>query len=281
MIISVASGKGGTGKTTIASNLALALEDKTIQYLDCDVEEPNSNIFIKAEINNSEQVSVGVPFVHDERCDFCGKCADFCHFNALAVIPDNVLVFPELCHDCGGCKLVCPNDAIEFKQRSVGVLEYGEKDGIDFYQGMLNVGEIQAIPVIQSLKRRVDSSHDVVVLDAPPGTSCPVIETVQESDFCVLVTEATPFGLHDLQLAVELLRHMSIPFGVVINRCDTGFKDVEVYCSNQDIPILMKIPFDRQIARLYSEGIPFINELNGWKEKFQVLYQKIVERVEK
>ena len=272
MIISVASGKGGTGKTTIAVNMALSLGDA--QLLDCDVEEPNVNIFLNAEIEKSEDVTVMIPKIDKEKCDYCGRCSEFCMYNALAVVPSDVLVFPELCHSCGGCELVCPQNAINWKKKSVGRIEHGVANGVDFYHGLLNVGEIQAIPVIKSLKKKVDKDKNVI-LDAPPGTSCPVIETIGGSDYCILVTEPTPFGLHDLKLAVDVVRHLYIPFGVIINRDGVGDKKVELYCRTKKIPILMKIPHSEEIAQLYSKGIPFVGRLPAWREEFIKLFKQI------
>jgi len=276
MIISIASGKGGTGKTTIATNLALSLGEA--QLIDCDVEEPNANIFLNAKIKEREDISVSIPEIDKTECDFCGKCSDFCAYNALAVVPSDVLVFPELCHSCGGCELVCPQNAVSWRERVVGKVEHGMAEGIDFYHGLLNVGEIQAIPVIKALKRKVDKSKNVI-LDAPPGTSCPVVETVGGSDYCILVTESTPFGLHDLKLAVDVVRHLYIPFGVIINRDGIGDKKVELYCQNEKIPVLMKIPHSEEIAQLYSKGIPFVNELSGWSDRFQKLFSRIQSEV--
>jgi len=272
MIISVASGKGGTGKTTIAVNMALSLGDA--QLLDCDVEEPNVNIFLNAEIEKSEDVTVMIPKIDKEKCDYCGRCSEFCMYNALAVVPSDVLVFPELCHSCGGCELVCPQNAINWKKKSVGRIEHGVANGVDFYHGLLNVGEIQAIPVIKSLKKKVDKDKNVI-FDAPPGTSCPVIETIGGSDYCILVTEPTPFGLHDLKLAVDVVRHLYIPFGVIINRDGVGDKKVELYCRTKKIPILMKIPHSEEIAQLYSKGIPFVGRLPAWREEFIKLFKQI------
>ena len=278
MIISVASGKGGTGKTTVATNLALSIG--RVQFIDCDVEEPNANIFLNAKINEQEDVEVEIPEIDKDKCDFCGKCSEFCAYNALAVVKSNVLVFPELCHSCGGCEIVCPKNAIKWKKKSVGIIEHGFVNGIDFYHGLMNVGEIQAIPVIKALKKKIDKDKDVI-LDAPPGTSCPVIETVGCSDYCILVTEPTPFGLHDLKLAVDVVRHLGIPFGVIINRDGIGNKKVELYCQKEKIPVLMKILHSEEIARLYSDGIPFVNELTSWRDEFKKLFNQIAEEVKK
>ena len=278
MIISVASGKGGTGKTTVATNLALSV-GKT-QFIDCDVEEPNANIFLKTKIKEHEDVSVSIPEMDKEKCDYCGKCSEFCVYNALAVVPSDVLVFPELCHSCGGCELVCPKDAVSWNERIIGRLEHGQVEDIDFYHGLLNVGEMQAVPVIKALKRKVDKSKNVII-DVPPGTSCPVIESISGSDYCILVTEPTPFGLHDLKLAVEVTRHLNISFGVIINRDGIGDRKVELYCKNENIPVLLKIPERKKIAHLYSKGIALVSESHEWHEMFGLVFNRIQEEVRK
>jgi MinD superfamily P-loop ATPase len=278
MNIAVASGKGGTGKTTVATNLALSIEN--VQFIDCDVEEPNANIFLNAEINEIEDVSVKIPKIDKGKCNYCGKCSEFCAYNALAVVPSDILVFPELCHSCRGCELVCPKDAINWYKRVIGKVEHGQAKGIDFYHGLLNVGEIQVIPVIKSLKKKVDKNKNVII-DVPPGTSCPVIESIVGSDYCILVTEPTPFGLYDLKLAVEVIRHLNIPFGVVINRDGIGNNKVELYCQNENIPILLKIPDRRKIAHLYSKGIAIVSKSHEWREMFGLVFNKIQEEVKK
>ena len=276
MIISIASGKGGTGKTTIATNLALSLGK--VQVIDCDVEEPNANIFFNAEIKELEDVAVEIPEIDKEKCNYCGKCSEFCAYNALAVVPTDVLVFPELCHSCGGCEIVCPQNAINWKKKTVGKIEHGITNGVDFFHGLLNVGEIQAIPVIKALKKKVDKEKNVII-DAPPGTSCPVIESINDSDYCILVTEPTPFGLHDLKLAIAVVRHLYIPFGIIINRDGVGDKKVEMYCQKEKIPILMKIPHCEEIANLYSVGIPFVKKIPKWHVRFSELFKRIQEEV--
>jgi MinD superfamily P-loop ATPase len=246
MIISVASGKGGTGKTLISTSLALSL-GKNIQFLDCDVEEPNAHIFLKPKIKKRENVHVLVPVVDEKKCDYCGKCAEVCEYNAIVVAKNKVLIFSELCHSCGGCVLLCPRNAFSEKGREVGHLELGKAGDIDFIAGVLNVGEAMPVPMVSAVKKRMDPSKTVII-DASPGTSCPVVEAVKGSDYCVLVTESTPFGLADLKLAVAVLTKMKIPCGVVINKYDAAYPKVEEFCGAEKIPLLLKIPEDRMIA---------------------------------
>ena len=273
MKIAVASGKGGTGKTTVSVNVALSLEN--VQLLDCDVEEPDCNIFLHLNLEELEDVYLPVPEIDKNTCTFCGKCAEFCQYNALAIFPGDALVFKDLCHGCGGCTIICPENAITEKKKLVGVLERGTShSGLEFIRGVLNIGEAMATPVITALKKKIDVKK-TVILDSPPGNACPVIETVSGCDFCILVTEPTPFGLHDLELAVELTRVLEVPCGVIINKAGVGDKKVEEYCQTENIPILAEIPHSRQIAELCSKGIPFVEEIPSWKKKFQELFAEI------
>ena len=277
MIISVASGKGGTGKTTIATNLALALGK--IQFIDCDVEEPNAHLFLKPRIEKKMPVTIPIPRIDEERCTHCGRCAEACEFNALVVFPQNVLVFDELCHGCGVCSYVCPEKVITEEEKEIGVIEMGSKDGIEFIHGRLNVGEPMATPIIR-IEKSLMKKEGTVILGAPPGTSCPVIETVKGGDFCLLVAEPTPFGLNDLELTVQMLKKLNVPMGVLINRADVGNEGVKEYCHNEGIPILLEIPMDRRIAKLYSEGIPLTEELPEYRDKFIDLFAQIKQIVE-
>lgn len=273
MIVFVASGKGGTGKTTVAVNLALSLNEN-VQLVDCDVEEPNSHIFLKPEITETQSVKVLVPEVNLAKCTYCGKCRDVCAYNALAVMKSAILIFPELCHSCGGCALLCPQKAIKEVDKEIGVIHVGKAYGIKFVNGKLNIGEETPSPLIRAVKKKI-KDNKIVIIDAPPGTSCPVIESFKGSDYCILVTEPTPFGLNDLILAVEVIRKLNIPFGVVINRADLGDNKTEEYCHAENIAILMKIPFSKEIAVRYSKGIPIVSALPEYKTYFRELLPKI------
>jgi MinD superfamily P-loop ATPase len=274
MIIAVASGKGGTGKTTVAVNLALVQDRKELQFLDCDVEEPNAHIFLKPDLKANETVSIPVPEVDENKCSFCGRCAEICAFNALVVLKENIMVFSELCHGCGGCAYFCPENAIAEIPRGIGTLEKGTASGFDFLHGRLNPGEAMSPPLINAVKSKIDTRKHVLI-DAPPGTSCPAVTAVQGSDFCLLVTEPTPFGLNDLDLAVQLLKKLDIPAGVLINRADIGNKDVEEYCRREGVPVLMQIPWDRELAVLYARGEPIVLHSESWHNLFEELWKSI------
>lgn len=284
MIISIASGKGGTGKTTVAVNLALSL--KNVQFLDCDVEEPNAHLFLKPRIASQLKVHVPVPEIDEARCTYCGRCREVCAYHAIAVLPPgpakegSILVFPHLCHGCGTCSLFCPSKAIREVDKEIGLIEIGDAGPVSFIHGCLNVGEAMSPPLIRQVKNYMNPTKTVII-DAPPGTSCPVIAAVKGSDFCLLVTEPTPFGLNDLILAVEVLRKLSMPFGVVINRADIGDDKVETYCREQNILVLMRIPFDRRIAELYSSGIPFVLEKTEYRGQFNAAFNLIKQETAK
>jgi len=279
MIISVASGKGGTGKTTISTSLALSISGG-VQFLDCDAEEPNAHIFLKPNIKETKKVFIKVPEIDQQKCTYCGRCGQVCVFNAIAVVSPaqerdgSILVFENLCHGCGACSFLCPQNAIKEKNREIGLIETGDSNSIQFIHGRLNIGEAMAPPLIREIKTYMNSTRTVII-DAPPGTSCPVVGSVKGSDFCILVTEPTPFGLNDLILAVEVLRKLGIPFGVVINRSDLGDEKTDEYCKDQNIPILMRIPFKKEIASAYSKGIPIVEAFPEYKDSFKALFTTI------
>ena len=273
MIISIASGKGGTGKTTVATNLALSL-DMDVQLLDCDVEEPNAHLFIHPIFEKPVTVTTPVPEVDMEKCNLCGKCAEICQFRAIVVIGETVLPFHELCHSCGGCLAVCPEGAIREMGRELGIIEKGHRNGLEFIHGRLRVGEAMSPPLIRKV-RSFTRPNLLTIIDAPPGTSCPVITTMKDADFVILVTEPTPFGLHDLKLAVGAVKILRIPCGLVINRSDIGDDSVRQYAGREGLPILMEIPFDRRIAEAYSRGEMLVEVIPEWKERFEDLYRRI------
>ncbi len=279
MIVAVASGKGGTGKTTIATNLAASLKDTlSVQLLDCDTEEPNVHLFIDHEISHSEDVMLAVPTIDYDKCTHCGICVQKCAFNALADIKVKLLVFEELCHGCGGCVLLCPVGAIAETDRKIGSVKSGHAFGMSFIYGILEVGAVLAPPVIKKVKAHI-KNNTAVIIDAPPGTSCPMINAVSGADYCILVTEPTPFGLSDLKLALKVVRELEIPFGVIINRVGMEYPDMENYLSKEDVPVLMKIPLDRRYAACYAEGKLLTEEFPELREEFKNLWDAIERQV--
>lgn len=275
-VIAVASGKGGTGKTTIATNLALyaANSGQKVQYLDCDVEEPNGHIFLKPQINRSQQVTIDIPQVDLEKCTNCGKCGEICQYGAIVCIKEKVLTFEQLCHSCGGCMRVCPTNAIKPKPLKIGDIDSGKAGDVNFVHGKLLVGNVRTPTLIKEVKKHIKQNH-LAIIDVPPGTSCPVVEAVKAVDFVLLVTEPTPFGLNDLMLAVNLVRKMNLPFAVAVNRCDIGDDNVEKYCKAEGIEIVLKLPDDRRIAETYSDGQMIINALPEYKSHFADLAKAI------
>jgi MinD superfamily P-loop ATPase len=278
MIVSIASGKGGTGKTSVAVNMALSVGNG--QFIDCDVDEPNAHLLLHPKLRKVQPVYTAIPLVDEALCSYCGECSKFCQYNAIFTSPQKVLVFPELCHSCGGCALVCPKKAINWEKYRIGTLKFGSVGDLALVYGELEVGKPLAVPVIKAVKQQITKSK-TVILDSPPGASCPFVETVRGSDFCVLVTEPTPFGLHDLKIAVYVLRKIMVPFGVIVNRAGVGDKKIYDYCKEENIRILMEVPYERKIAELYSRGVPFSLEIPEWTEKFQTLYADIRKLVQK
>ncbi len=277
MIISVASGKGGTGKTTVATNMALAI-GSDVQLLDCDVEQPNAHLFLHPVFDRTETITTPVPEIDMKKCTLCGKCGEICVFKAIVVVGETVLPFEELCHSCGGCMAICPEGAITEKGRELGILQKGHHNGIEFIHGKLRVGEAMSPPLIKQVLAFRDPTK-ITIVDAPPGTSCPVIETMKPADFILLVTEPTPFGLNDLKLAVGAAKILNIPCGLVINRSDLGDGKVKEYADREKLPILMDIPFDRRIAEAYSRGDMIVDVMPEWKEKFLALYESIKNQI--
>lgn len=276
MILAVASGKGGTGKTTVSVNLARMLGSK-VQLLDCDVEEPNAHLFLQTEPKEQAVVVIPVPQVDEALCDGCGECAKFCEYRAIVAIGGLPMIFAAMCHGCGGCAMVCPQRAISEVDKRIGLVETSVAGNITLIQGRLDIGVAMAPPLIQGVKARLQKGLPAI-LDAPPGTSCPVIATLRGADFILLVTEPTPFGLHDLELAVDMVKELGIPFGVVINRFGVGDHRVHEFCSRVQIPVLLEIPDDRRIAEAYSRGELIVDALPEYRELFQGLIDKTMQQ---
>lgn len=278
MIIAVASGKGGTGKTTVATNLARSLGERA-QLIDCDVEEPNAHIFLRPTIYGSEEVTLPVPEVDISKCTLCGECGRFCQYNAIVAAGKQVLTFHELCHGCGGCTRVCPEGAIHEVPRALGTLEEGTSDRLAFVHGRLRVGEAMSPPLIKAARRKANHER-TVILDAPPGTSCPVIASIKAANYCILVTEPTPFGLNDLELAVEVVKSLGILHGLVVNRSDLGNGEIKDYCRKESMPILLHIPEDRRIAEAYSRGEMIVDIYPHYEKTFMDMYAQIMREIE-
>ncbi len=282
MKIAVASGKGGTGKTTIAVSMALAASRQGIRvdFYDCDVEAPNAALFLNPDLTGSREASILIPEIHPELCTLCGRCVEVCVYNALALVGEEVLVFPEMCHGCGSCTTNCPDSAITEVPHRIGEIESGMAGEIQFQHGRLDIGQAMATPIIHSMKAGIKDNDGLVLLDAPPGSACPVVESVRGMDYVLMVTEPTPFGLHDLRQAVNLVRgEMKLPVGVVLNRGGIGDEQVEWYCAEHDIPIWMRIPFERAIAEAYSEGKSLLDARPEYQAEFLELLDKLTGQV--
>ena len=278
MILAVASGKGGTGKTSISVNLAKVL-GVPVQLLDCDVEEPNAHLFLHASQVGEEEISIAVPKIDATACNACDECVDFCQFNALASFCGAPLVFPELCHGCGGCTLVCSRNAISEESFRIGTVKTFVDGKITLNSGCLDVGVSLASTLVHAVKARQQDGV-TTILDAPPGTACPAVATLRGADFVVLVTEPTPFGLNDLKLAVDTVRELRLPFGVVINRVGIGDDRVHRFCKAESIPLLLEIPDDRRIAEAYSRGELIVEALPEYRAHFERLWQAINQHAE-
>jgi len=278
--ITIASGKGGTGKTTVAVNLATlaAGEMDGVAYVDCDVEEPDGHLFVHPQISSEEEAQVPVPVVDEDRCTHCGDCARACRFNALLATKKKVIIFQELCHGCGTCSIVCPEGAISETKRAIGVVRRGQADSMTYLGGVLNVGENMATPLVGRVKENITNDISLAFIDASPGTSCPVIEAVRDTDYVILVTEPTPFGLSDLKLAVEMTRELDIPFGVVINRDMDTTSVLEDYFERENIDILARIPLRRDIAETVSRGNMLLDYNNEIRNIFQSLFELIASK---
>jgi MinD superfamily P-loop ATPase len=281
LVITVAAGKGGTGKTLIAVNLALSLQRAGVETLlvDADVEEPNDHLFVKPDISRREQVTISVPRIDDDRCDRCGECSSFCAYGAMATTPDRVILFEDLCHGCGGCTLVCPTKAISEEERVVGVIERGSTaDGMGFMQGVLEIGEPKASPIISAMKERL-STGAVNIVDCGPGTGCAAMTTVQGSDICLMVTEPTPFGMHDLLMAVKMAEELGVPSVVVVNKDIPGDTEVTKFCAEHGMDIVLSIHFSMETARLTSSGINLVDTGEEWQRLFFSLYERVAPMV--
>jgi MinD superfamily P-loop ATPase len=275
MILAVASGKGGTGKTTVSVNLA-SVYGAPVLLVDCDVEEPNCHLFLPGTMTERETVGIPVPQVDESLCDGCGECGSFCEYHAIVSFGSTPLVFPEMCHGCGGCAKICPKSAISEAEKRIGIVETSHSEKITLIQGRLDIGVAMAPPLIRAVKKRLQSGV-TAILDAPPGTSCPVIATLRGADLVVLVTEPTPFGFHDLKLAVDMVRDLHIPAGVVVNRMGIGDDRVHAFCEKEGIPILLEISDDRRIAETCSRGELIVAALPEYRSLFATLLCNIME----
>lgn len=277
MKIAVLSGKGGTGKTLVSVNLAAASKEAT--YIDCDVEEPNGHLFFKPENIKSKKVSVHFPVVDKELCNGCRKCVDFCKFNALAHIGDELLIFDDICHSCGGCVMVCPEKALSEREKVIGEIQTGVSAGVTVATGILNTGEVSGIPLIKQLLEEIDAEKGLTFIDCPPGSACIVMESIKDADYCILVAEPTLFGSHNLNMVYELVKLFEKPYGVVLNKCEAGHNPSEKFCEEKGIPILGRIPFDNELGKLNSDGLISVRESEKYRKRFSSLLHTVIEEV--
>jgi len=274
MKIAILSGKGGTGKTTLSVNLFSYLNKATL--IDTDVEEPNSHLFLKGKLTKEVAVLKKYPQVDDNLCNYCGKCGDFCNFNAIIPAKKKVLVFQDLCHDCGGCSLVCPTNAITYVDKEVGKIFYTQVDNNKlFLYGNLTVGEVSGVKIIETLKEET-KNEDLLLIDSPPGTSCSTVAAIDGADYCIICAEPTPFGLSDMRMVVELLRAEKRNFGVVVNKSNLGNNDIYQYLEEEQIELLEKIKFDREFARIMADGELLINHSKYFKDKMANIARKVL-----
>ncbi|MBN1758046.1 MAG: ATP-binding protein [Chitinispirillaceae bacterium] len=281
MKIAVASGKGGTGKTTVAANLSYFLGQRGVQvsYFDCDVEEPNGHLFLQPQFSKHASAGIPVPVIDEAKCTSCGECVRFCEFKALVRLGETVMVFPELCHGCGGCMLLCPEKAITEQFREIGTVESGSAGAVGFIHGRLRVGEAMSPPLIREVLKTALPQETVAVIDAPPGTTCPVIAAIRNADFVLLVTEPTPFGLNDLGLALDMVRELNLPHGVVINRDDRDTTAADRFCTDRKVDLIGRIPDDRRIAELYSRGEMIVSSVPEMEKLFSELWQTLLRKI--
>lgn len=275
MIVAVASGKGGTGKTTVALSLALAVE-RPVHLLDCDVEEPNCHLFLGGDLISREEVALPIPRRGEHACTACGLCGQICQFGGIIVLPTGAHIFPTLCHACGACMHLCPEGALEAMPRRIGELVESRQDHITLVEGRLDIGQTLSPPLVRAVRARGNGAQ-LQIVDAPPGTSCPVVAAVRRADVAILVTEPTPFGLHDLELAVATVERLGIPHGVVINRTGAGDDRVRSYCERKGIPVFLEIPQDRRIAEAYARGVPMVTACPEMRSSFQELLVRLTE----
>lgn len=278
MKIAVLSGKGGTGKTLVSVNLAAVAKNST--YIDCDIEEPNGHLFFKPENLTEKDVSVKIPEVNQDLCTGCRKCVDFCRFNAMAYINDRLIIFDDVCHSCGGCTLVCPEDALTERNKSIGKTQRGTSDQIQVYTGILNIGEPSGIPIIEELLSNENlNANELLIIDSPPGSACIVMESIKDADYCILVAEPTLFGVHNLNMVYELVTLFKKPFGVVINKCLEGENPAEEFCKKNNIKILERIPFDHELGKLNSDAEIVVKKSEKYRELFSNLLDRLIQEV--